>query len=917
MKKICNFDVRSLVLKVLCILSLGFLQILFSQAPNTFPDINLANASYAEKIYIQLDNYAYHNRDTIWFKAIVTDSYLHLPSSKSKVLYIELIDQEQQILEKKTLKLEEGIANGFFELRQSYPGDKYLIRAYTRWNMNFDDDFIFKAYVDVFDFDLSGIVQKPIRSIIQTETSNGTFQISADIFPKILDSLQTYDSMLYLDWGQEKDSITIKKTEKGPFQFVYNFPKATKIVQLLLTSANKNFRKSILLEKGDSSVRFFPEGGNLVNGLESTLGVKVLDENGNGQKVSGYISDDLGNRIVDFKTNNLGMGKVAFIPEFSKTYSAKITSAQQINRTYQLPKIVEKGDVLSVTEDNLRIKIKVTSSHKQDDSLFIRIKHRGALKHLVKTKFQNGTCLQYINKSFLPWGIFEITLLDQNKRPTNERLWFVDNKRQKLTIKALTEFDSYTPREKVRMDLYTTSTDLGPTPSNLSVMAIDNDHYRSLNMGRPNILSYFLLQSELRGNIENPAYYFREDADPEDLDALLLTQGWRRYKYDKAEQVHPIPAEKGLSILGRVDGMGKKRGRKSPELILMTFGEPTQVFQPLVDSIGKFNLELPDSFGHGIPFVTQVKDEKGRDRGFSIHIPPKETPKVQYDHQKNAIPVDSLIETRIAETIEVAKQSDPFSVPENTIALDEVILTDYALTPEREAMEKLHGPPSRVIESRTLRKKMKNWTGFLFDWLHFNMGNEIDIIHRPNIKFANVIGSDFTYVVIDGEVVTNYGLLQNIAVKSIKSVEIIKNTPSAHARYASDVFPGVPIIFIKLEFPLASVLAIYTHSGSGLSEALGRQKSLFKDIIPQYSPVKEFYMPDYSRMEDEETQTLDLRKLLFWKPALQTNEQGEARVEFYNGDLLGTKLIIVEGMDVDGNLGYEEITYKVVEDKSP
>lgn len=917
MRKRFSIYVRSRVLKVLCILSIGFWQILSSQAPNALADINLANASYAEKIYIQLDNYAYHNRDTIWFKAIVTDSYLHLPSSKSKVLYIELIDQEEQILEKKTLKLQEGIANGFFELLQNYPGGKYLIRSYTRWNMNFDDDFIFKAYVDVFDFDLSVIEQKPIGPIIQTETSHGTLKISADIFPKILDSLQTSDSMLHLDWGQGKDSITIEKTEKGPFKFVYDFPKGTPIVQLILTSAGRNFRKSILLEKADLSVRFFPEGGNLVNGLESTMGVKVLDENGNGQKVSGYISDDLGNHIVDFKTNFLGMGKIAFTSDISKTYSAKITSEEQINKTYQLPKIVERGDVLSVTEDNLRIKIKVASSHKQDDSLFIRIKHRGAPKHLIKTKFQNGTCLQYINKSFLPQGIFEITLLDQNKRPTNERLWFVDNKRQKLTIKALTEFDSYTPREKVRMNLYTANTNLGPTPSNLSVMVIDNDYYRSLNLQQPNILSYFLLQSELRGDIENPAYYFREDADSEDLDALLLTQGWRRYKYDKAEQAHPIPAEKGLSILGRVDGMGKKRDRKSPELILMTFGEPTQVFQPIVDSIGKFNLELPDSFGNGVPYVTQVKDEKGRDRGLSIHISPKEAPQVQYDYQKNAVPVDSLVEKQILETIEVVKQSNPFSVPDNTIALDEVVLTDYALTPEREAMKKLHGPPNKVIESRTLLKKMKNWTGFLFDWLHFNMGDEIDIIHRPNIKFANVIGSDFTYVVIDGQVVTNYGLLQNITVESIKSVEIIRNTPSAHARYAPEVFPGIPIIYIKMEFPLASVLAIYTHSGSGLSEAFGGQKQLFKDILPQFSPAKEFYTPDYSLMEDEETQTLDLRKLLLWKPDLQTNEQGEARVEFFNGDFLGKKVVIVEGIDMDGNLGYEEITYEVVEDKSP
>ncbi|WP_422080453.1 hypothetical protein [Ulvibacterium sp.] len=905
-------------MKILCILSIGFWQILFCQSPKIVTDIDVANASYAEKIYLQLDNYAYHNRDTIWFKAIVTDSYLHLPSSKSKVLYVELIDQEEQILEKKILKLKEGTSDGFFELQQSYPGGKYLIRAYTRWNMNFNDDFIFSAYIDVFDFDLSDIHQKPIRNIVQTETGDGTLRILADIFPEVLDSLRATKSVLYLDWGEGVDSVAIKKTGSDPFRFVYDFPKTTQIIRLNLTSASRKYRESILLKKDDLDVRFFPEGGNLVNGLESNLGIKVLDKNGKGQRISGHIFDDLGNRLVDFETNTLGMGKVAFTPDISKTYSAKVSLGKELDKTFPLPKIFAKGDVLSVTEDNHRVKVKITSNHKQNDSLTIQIKYRGVPKHTIKTKFQNGTCMQYINKSVLPWGIIEITLLDQNARPTSERLWLVDNKRQKLTIKAFTEYDSYKTREKVRMDLHTADMS-GPKSSNLSVTVVDKAYYKSLNVERPNILSYFLLQSELRGDIENPTYYFQENMDSKDLDALLLTQGWRRYKYDKAEQAHPIAPEKGLSISGWVDGVNNKRHRKKPELTLMTFGETSQVFQPSVDGTGRFNLELPDSFGHGVPFVAQMRDERGKDKGFSIHIPTEETPKVEYDHQKNAIPVDSLVKKRIVETIKVVKRSDPFSIPENTIALDEVVLTDYALTPEREAMKDLHGLPNLVIDDKTLMKKMKDWTGFLYPWLHFNMPEEIEVrTIGGSMKIVNVLGSDFTYVIVDGKPVfiERYYLLQSLRVPSIKSVEIIRNPVTAHG-YVSQVFPDVSPYEILTSMPRASILAIYTHSGSGLSEALGEQKHLFNDILPQYSPVKEFYAPDYSKMEGDTIENTDLRKLLFWKPDLQTNEEGEARLEFFNGDLPGTKLIIIEGIDADGNLGYKEIMYRVVEDKSP
>lgn len=48
-----------------------------------------------------------------------------------------------------------------------------------------------------------------------------------------------------------------------------------------------------------------------------------------------------------------------------------------------------------------------------------------------------------------------------------------------------------------------------------------------------NIRSYFLLSSELKGAIENPSFYFNEENKEryEAIDALMLTQGWRNYKY--------------------------------------------------------------------------------------------------------------------------------------------------------------------------------------------------------------------------------------------------------------------------------------------------------------------------------------------------------------------------------------------------
>ena len=118
---------------------------IFSQDNNK--DIDL---SVAEKIYLQLHSNVYATDQDIWFKAIVTGTENHIPSNLSQVLYVDLIGPNEQIIAHRLVKLTQGIGQGAFELDKDMPQGRYLIRAYTQWNRNFGDDFIFRAYVDLY-----------------------------------------------------------------------------------------------------------------------------------------------------------------------------------------------------------------------------------------------------------------------------------------------------------------------------------------------------------------------------------------------------------------------------------------------------------------------------------------------------------------------------------------------------------------------------------------------------------------------------------------------------------------------------------------------------------------------------------------------------------------------------------------------
>jgi len=92
---------------------------------------SVSNVSLAEKVYLQTDRQVYTTNDTIWFKGIVTSAFTHKPTALSGVLYVEMIAPSEQLLEKKLIKLTEGLGSGFFGIGADAPEGTYQLRAYT------------------------------------------------------------------------------------------------------------------------------------------------------------------------------------------------------------------------------------------------------------------------------------------------------------------------------------------------------------------------------------------------------------------------------------------------------------------------------------------------------------------------------------------------------------------------------------------------------------------------------------------------------------------------------------------------------------------------------------------------------------------------------------------------------------------
>lgn len=881
-------------------------------------DLGTANAVDAEKIYLQLTGRAFNTSETVWFKAIVTNAFNNSLTGISGVLHVELINPiDKRIVDSKLLKLDNGVAESYFQLHPSYSEGKYQVRAYTEWNKNFSSDFIFSTYIDVYHFKLPEDRISPIRDVTITKDLNSkTVSISSRLFPNEVEN-QT-EAMLYLSWEDGKDSMELKQKKVAPVLVEYKVPSDVNIINYRLKTKRKSYSKSIIIDKNIGALDFFPEGGYLVDGIKSTIGFKYLNYKGKGEKVKGTIVDQDNNVVSTFESNHMGMGKTVILPKAGKSYFGIVSLENSSSYRYPIPEAKVQGMVMRIiSKPTLKLMV-LNAQPTNSETVFLQLYYRGKRILKLNANLTDGNFSYSFKKSELPNGIIRATVYDSEHKPITERHFYNHKPEENLNIEIEADKQAYGKRDSVIVRVRSLIGNK-PVPTSISLMAVDEDYFKTTNPDQRSILSYVMLESDIRGKIENPAYYFENEEQMKELDFLMLTQGWTNYKYDEQKKSKVIAPEIGLGLSGYIKGVQRRKKSKRLQnekfdVALMIFGAQPTVYNQKIDSTGYFNFILEDSYGDGKKFVIEPASSVRANGRFDVEITNKDIPKIAYETDAVIVPPDSIVEKTIYERIKKDVALDSYLLP-NTIALNEVVVSDYEMTPEREEMENLHGMPDTVVENKELIAKAEEWTESLFKWLQFNFRNDINVKRvgsRPGYLEATIPGADFTYIVVDGMPVLfdNFRLVPDIPIEAVKSVELIKNAPNAAIQYWLATFPQSRI---DLAPQRSAILAIYTYSGKGLFGAFPGKTNLIMDTAPEFSPKREFYSPAYDN-DEEDSGVPDLRKLIHWVPNIITDTKGNATIKFFNGDVAEKVLVICEGISfTKGAVGQSDLSYEVVE----
>ena len=94
-------------------------------------------------------------------------------------------------------------------------------------------------------------------------------------------------------------------------------------------------------------IQFFPEGGNLVNGISSVVGVKATDQYGGGVDFTGAVLNKNNDTVARFKPLKFGIGNFQFKPDNSMVYHAVIKIAGK-TLVKELPPVNDNGYVMNV-----------------------------------------------------------------------------------------------------------------------------------------------------------------------------------------------------------------------------------------------------------------------------------------------------------------------------------------------------------------------------------------------------------------------------------------------------------------------------------------------------------------------------------------------------------------------------------------
>ncbi|MCF0071790.1 TonB-dependent receptor plug domain-containing protein [Dyadobacter sp. CY261] len=647
---------------------------------------------------------------------------------------------------------------------------------------------------------------------------------------------------------------------------------------------------------GPVDLQFFPEGGHLVADVNTRIAFKAVNATGSGQDVAGFVLSQGGDTVASFKSEHLGMGRFQFAAKAGETYQAFVRGEGGKITAIPFPKVEDTGYTMVIDNLSNPLKMRVIAYAKMPGKSEIPVHivghARGIVAFVAKGKIGSRGLLMQLPTTELPDGITHLTLFDDTNKPVCERLVFVNHARS-LRVAVKPSKPEYKPREKVNLEVMVTDSAGKPVEANLSLAVTDAGQLLQPAFAQ-NIVSYLLLSSDLKGSIEQSAYYF----DPENserkihLDYVMMTHGWTRFRWEDvlSDSIPPVKryVEQGITLEGDAKRNNRKLTEKTALSLYLSNDSLSTFMTSETAENGHFtiyNLVFSDS----LQLRLQGMNKKGN-QNLSFAINPFDPPRASVVRIPfKPVTVDAQ---RLADFLKNAAQDQ--DIARKIRESRERLLREVTIKAKKESPRDARKLYSSADATLKVTQQMASGNMSVLDMLQGRVAG-VSVTGSGMNAVVSIRGNrGEPLFVLDGMPVDK-SLIASLNVYDVESIDVLKG-PSA-AIFGSRGGNGV--------------IAVLTKRGND-------NYDYSQDIVPGVLVTKiagfhvprEFYSPKYGPANAPDP-TPDFRSTIFWAPMLHTGRDGKARVSYYHSDATSPAEIQVEVLSPTGQPGFGKSAYSV------
>lgn len=715
---------------------------------------------------------------------------------------------------------------------------------------------------------------------------------------------------LYIDWTDEKGTLllhTVSPIEdgtafgqfdipadfagsylhvKGYTRWMLNFDSAflyNKDIKILSSATSTKGKTTITPE-----INFFPEGGDMIAGVVNKIAFKANDQFGRPIKIKGQIKNNKGSVVSQLTDMHDGMGYFFLKPEGGDSFSASWTDEKGTNHVSQLPPVKNSGVALKVaisgSKRDFFVSAAANSSNAINSVHVIGTMYQQPVFNITK-QLTNGIAEGIIPTENLPSGILVITVFDNEWKPLAERITYINNEEYKFEPEMTVEH--WGLNKRARNEILITVPD--SLQANLSISVTDAAIGHDTS---DNIISHLMLTGQLRGKINNPSYYFKNNSDSlmQQLDLVMLTHGWRRFDWEKLSKGEfPVINYKRdtsyLSLSGRVLGATPTQLRGAGAIVLMINQKktPMKIFTAPVQPDGYFNDPNVIIFD-----TARVYYQLGKLKDVTVQFMQNRLMPFSNNTKASGLHYNWLADTsgsRYQEKLsDAAEQEAQFMKAKvlQTVNIKANPKTSLNEIDKRYTSGLFSGGDAKQFD--LLNDPFSVSSLDVFQYLQGKVaGLQINTTSNPpTLSWRG--GSPDLFV---NEMPTTADMVQTIPVSDIAYVKVFQ-----------------PPFMGAVGGGAGGAIAIYTRKGGDEKPEPG--KGLSNNAVSGYTAIRQFYSPDYESL-DQENNKKDLRSTLYWNPMIMTTPgKNKVMLKFFNNDITQSFRVVIEGMTKDGRLTHYE-----------